>query len=88
VNEQTRPAVAVADPLRLCVFTTVALLTWLLGPVVVAVMSGLALRGYVKAWRAGLRRSRCILGDVRLVVTYLAVCFVASSAWTVWRVVA
>ena len=77
----------VVDPLRLCVFTTVALLTWLVGAPVVAVMSGLALRAYARTWREGARHSRCILGDVRLVMAYLAVAFVASATWTVWRVV-
>ncbi|MDQ4098581.1 MAG: hypothetical protein M3144_12030, partial [Actinomycetota bacterium] len=75
------------DPLRLCVFATVALLTWLIGAPVVAVMSGLGLRAYARTWREGTRRSRCVLGDVRLVLAYLAVIFVASTAWTAWRVV-
>ena len=58
------------DPLRLCVYTTIGLLAWLLGPpVVVAWMSGMGLVAYRRAWRMGLRRSKCFLGDVRLVTT-------------------
>ena len=45
---------ATYDPLRLCVFTTVALLTWLIGPAVVVAFAALGFTGYVKARRAGL----------------------------------
>ncbi len=60
------------DPLRLCVFATVALLGWLLGPVALVGFAGLGFAGYWKARRAGLMRSRCKLGDTRLVLAYLA----------------
>ena len=61
------------DPLRLCVFTTVALLTWLIGPLVVAALAALGFAGYLRARRAGLTSSRCILRDTRLVLAYLGV---------------
>ena len=59
------------DPLRLCIFATIALLGWLLGPVALLFFAVLGLVGYTKAARAGLTRSKCWLGDVRLVLTYL-----------------
>jgi hypothetical protein len=74
------------DPLRFCIFTTIALLAWLFSPpVAVLLMSGLGLIAYRKAWRGGLRRSKCVLGDVRLVVGYLAVAFVAAAVALVLR---
>ncbi len=50
--------------------------------------TGLPLRSaqvlrYVRAWRAGLRRSSCLLGDPRWVITYLGLAAVAGIAWTV-----
>lgn len=71
------------DPLRYCIFTTIALLAWWLGPAVVAAMSALGLVAYVRAWRAGLRRSRCLLGDTRVVIAYLAAALLASGALAV-----
>lgn len=59
------------DPLRLCIFATVALLGWLLGPLALVVFAALGFLGYARAHRAGLLRSRCLLGDVRLVLVYL-----------------
>ena len=71
----TRPAVTSAvevyDPLRLCVYATVALLAWLLGPFAVLGFAALGFIGYLRARRAGLRRSKCVLRDTRLVLTYL-----------------
>jgi hypothetical protein len=67
------------DPLRLCVFTTVALIACLLGPVAVLGFSVIAIAGYARARRAGLLRSHCKLGDTRLVLAYLAVLAVASA---------
>ena len=61
------------DPLRLCVFATVALLGWVLGPVALLGFSVLAIVGYTRARRQGLLRSRCKLGDTRLVLAYLVV---------------
>jgi hypothetical protein len=76
------------DPLRLCIYSTIALLAWLLTPaLVVAGFSGIALFAYARARRAGLVKSRCKLGDTRLVMAYLAVLFVAGAGWTVCEVV-
>lgn len=76
-------AVPAFDPLRYCIFTTIALLAWVVGPAPVAmVMSGLGLFAYARAWRGGLRQSRCVLGDVRLVLAYLGVAFIAGGAVT------
>ena len=60
------------DPLRLCIFATIALLGWLLGPWALLGFSMLAVVGYARARRAGLLRSKCKLGDTRLVLAYLA----------------
>ncbi|MFN3006550.1 hypothetical protein [Mycolicibacterium wolinskyi] len=61
------------DPLRLCVYATVALLAWLLGPWAVAAFAVLGLAGYIRARRAGLLHSKCVLRDTRLVIGYLGV---------------
>jgi hypothetical protein len=68
------------DPLRLCVFATIALLGWLLGPIALLGFAVLGLIGYVRAYRAGLARSRCFLRDTRLVIAYLAVLAAAGVA--------
>ena len=73
-HDQTPPF----DPLRLCVFATVALLGWVLGPVALLGFAVLAIVGYSKARRAGLLRSRCKLGDTRLVLLYLTVLAAAA----------
>lgn len=79
---------ATFDPLRLCIYSTIALLAWLLTPaVVVAGFSGIALAAYWRARRAGLVRSRCKLGDTRLVMTYLGLLFVAGAGYTAYRAV-
>lgn len=70
------------DPLRLCVFTTVAVIACVLGPIAVAVFAAIAIAGYAKARRAGLLRSKCKLGDTRLVLAYLAVIEVLALAAT------
>lgn len=80
-------AAAPYDPLRLCIFATIALLGWLLGPVALLFFAGLGFAGYVRARRAGLLRSRCLLRDTRLVLTYLAVLVVAAGAGIWFRVV-
>ena len=72
------PPAAPYDPLRLCVFATVALLGWILGPVALLGFAVLAIVGYSKARRAGLLHSRCKLGDTRLVLLYLTVLAVAA----------
>jgi hypothetical protein len=68
------------DPLRLCIFATVALLGWLLGPVALLVFGGLGFAGYLRARRAGLTRSKCFLRDTRLVLGYLALLILAALA--------
>lgn len=71
------------DPLRLCIFATIALLAWLAGPWALAFFSGLGFVGYWRARRAGLLRSKCLLGDTRIVLVYLAVLFLVA-AWGIW----
>ena len=67
------------DPLRFCVYTTVALLAWLLSaPVMMMAMSALGLWAYTRAVRAGLTRSKCVLRRPRLVLLYLGCVFVAG----------
>jgi hypothetical protein len=85
LGEASRPADPAPpyDPLRLCIFATVALLGWLLGPVALLGFAVLGLVGYSKAYRAGLTRSKCFLRDTRLVIGYLAV-LAAAGAAGVW----
>jgi len=71
------------DPLQLCVFATIALLGWLLGPVALVVFAVLGFVGYWKARRAGLLTSKCFLRDTRLVLGYLTVLAVAGGAGVV-----
>ncbi len=71
------------DPLRFCIFTTIALIAWVFGPpFAVLLMSGLGLWAYATAWRQGLRRSKCILRDPRLVMGYLGIAFVLGLVFT------
>ena len=74
------------DPLRLCIYATIALLGWLGGPWVLAVFAVLGFAGYWKARRGGLLTSNCFLRDTRLVLTYLALLFV-TAAYGIGRVV-
>ena len=74
----TGPGAAPYDPLRLCVFATIALLGWLTGPVALLLFAGVGFVGYLRARRAGLTRSRCLLRDTRLVLGYLGVLFLAG----------
>ena len=77
------PPPSIRDPLPLCVYTTVALLAWIFSPALVAAVFGFAgLHAYAKAWRAGLRRSDCVLRDPRLVMLYLGFIGVAGLVWT------
>ena len=70
------------DPLRLCVYATVALIACLLGPIALLAFSAIAIAGYAKARRAGLLRSRCKIGDTRLVLVYLSVLAVLAAVAT------
>jgi hypothetical protein len=72
------------DPVRLCVYATVALLAWLLGPVAVLGFAALGFVGYWRARRAGLTRSKCVLRDTRLVLGYLALVGLAGVVGIVW----
>ena len=74
------------DPLRLCIFTTVAVLGWLLGPFAVTGFAALGLVGYTKAYRAGLTRSRCFLRDTRLVLGYLTLLAVTGAVGVARRI--
>jgi hypothetical protein len=67
------------DPLRLCVFATVALLGWVLGPLALLGFAVLGLVGYTRAYRAGLTRSKCFLRDTRLVLGYLGLLTLAGA---------
>ncbi|HET9945284.1 MAG TPA: hypothetical protein VFR56_06495 [Actinomycetes bacterium] len=84
-REAEGQAAATYDPLRLCVFTTVALLTWLIGPAVVVAFAALGFVGYAKARRAGLTRSKCLLRDTRLVLGYLALIGLSALAGVAWQ---
>lgn len=68
------------DPLRLCIFATVALLGWAAGPVALAVFAAVGFAGYWKARRKGLTRSKCFLRDTRLVLAYLGI-LLAAGLW-------
>jgi hypothetical protein len=68
------------DPLRLCIFATVALLGWAAGPVALAVFAAVGFAGYWKARRRGLTRSKCYLRDTRLVLAYLG-SLLAAGLW-------
>jgi len=71
------------DPLRLCIFATIALLGWVTGPVALAVFAAVGFAGYWKARRRGLTRSKCFLRDTRLVLTYLGV-LLAAGLWGIY----
>jgi hypothetical protein len=75
-----------ADPLRLCIFATVALLAWLFGPLALTFFAVLGVVGYTKARRAGLLRSRCLLGDTRNVLAYLVALALVGLTGAVWAV--
>ncbi|HOQ20963.1 MAG: hypothetical protein R2723_03415 [Microbacterium sp.] len=76
------------DPLRLCVFTTIALIACVVGPLAVLAFALVAIAGYTRARRAGLLRSRCKLGDTRNVLIYLwVVAALAAAATPLWVMV-
>ena len=85
-RETPAPVAETRDPLRLCVYTTVALLTWLLGPVVVVAFAAGGCAAYLSARRGGLLTSKCVLRDTRLVLTYLALAAVAGALGVVSQV--
>ena len=74
------------DPLRLCIFATIALIAWVAGPFAVVFFAGLGFAGYLRARRAGLERSKCFLRDTRLVLAYLGLLAVAGSVGVVLSV--
>jgi hypothetical protein len=78
-------AAAPYDPLRLCIYATIAALAWLLGPVAVVGFALLGFAGYTRARRRGLTRSKCFLRDTRLVLTYLAILALAGTAAIAWQ---
>ena len=68
------------DPIRLCVYTTIALLAWIVSaPVMMMAMSALGLVAYRRAMRDGLARSKCVLRKPRLVLLYLGSVFIAGA---------
>lgn len=75
------------DPLRLCVYATVAGLGWLLGPLALAGFAALGFAGYLQARRGGLTRSKCVLRDTRLVLIYLGLLAAAGVAGIVFTVI-
>ena len=75
------------DPLRLCIFATIALLGWLLGPIALVFFATVGFLGYRRARKEGLTRSKCFLRDTRLVLGYLALLVLAGlvGSW-LWLV--
>jgi hypothetical protein len=69
----------VYDPLRLCIYATIAVLAWLIGPAVVLIFAAVGFVAYWRARRAGLTRSRCVLRDTRLVLGYLGLIALAAA---------
>jgi hypothetical protein len=76
------------DPLPLCIYTTIGVISWIITPpLTVAIFGALGVAGYVRARRRGLARSRCKLGDTRLVIAYLAAVAAAGAAVSVYRLI-
>jgi hypothetical protein len=80
--ERRTPAV---DPLGWCVIATTALLTLLAGAPVLAVFAMFGFAKYWRAWRSGNDDTACILGDIRLVLVYLAALTAVGLVATVIR---
>lgn len=79
---------AVPDPLRYCIWATIALLAWLLTPAVLLVwFGGLGFARYLRAWRAGLRTTECWLRDPRWAMAYLGALALAGAGWAGWKLV-
>jgi hypothetical protein len=72
------PSGAPFDPLRLCIFATIALLGWLAGPAALTVFAAVGFYGYWKARRQGLKTSKCYLRDTRVVMAYLGILLAAG----------
>lgn len=85
--ETNPPSPRPFDPLRLCIFATIALLGWATGPVALVVFAAVGFAGYWKARRRGLTRSKCFLRDTRLVLAYLGV-LLAAGMWGMYSVAA
>lgn len=84
-RDESVPDAPGLDPLRLCVNTTVALIACVLGPIALLGFALLAISGYARARRGGLMRSKCKLGDTRVVLAYLSVvALVAAVAIPFW----
>jgi hypothetical protein len=76
---------AVYDPLRFCIFTTIALAAWALSPpVAVMLMSGMGLWAFGRGRAHGLGVTKSFLLDTRLLMTYLGAAFVAGTFFA-WR---
>jgi hypothetical protein len=87
VQHAARPDAAPFDPLRLCIFATIALLGWLTGPAALAVFAAIGFIGYWKARRRGLKKSNCYLRDTRLVLGYLGL-LLGAGLWGMYAVAA
>ena len=84
-----RATTTVCDPIRFCIFTTIALIAWVCGaPFAVTLMSGLGLWAYAHAWRQGLRQSKCFLRDPRLIMGYLGSAFLLGLIVTLRGILA
>ena len=76
------------DPLRICIFATIALIAWLITPpLTMAIFGGVGVYAYGRARHRGLVTSRCLLGDTRLVIAYLGLLTLAGAGATIWRFV-
>ncbi len=76
------------DPLQLCIYTTIGIISWLITPALtVAIFGTIGVLGYAQARRRGLAKSRCKLGDTRLVIAYLAIAATIGAAATILNVV-
>lgn len=75
------------DPLRLCIFATIALLGWVAGPVALAAFAAVGFAGYWIARRRGLTKSKCFLRDTRLILAYFGV-LLAAGLWGIYSLAA
>lgn len=76
------------DPFRFCIATTVSLIGLAITPALaVVIFSTFGIVSYVRARRAGLLKSRCLLGDTRLVLVYLSIAWIAGVVLTLDRLI-